>query len=210
MTDEGPIRFVSDREHYGFMSNFYSVEFTYRGRQYKTAEHAFQEAKTNDASWRRRIREAATPKEAKRLGRQCPMDAQWDHHKISVMRDIVLAKFQSNPKLAAKLVATEKRLLEEDAPWDSFWGTGRDGTGRNELGRVLMVVRRELMSDTWKGEATVVRQANAAVLVDYEGEEQWIPYSQIHDDSELWEQSDEGETGMLAIPLWLAEKKGWA
>jgi len=147
MTNEGPIRFISDREHYGFMSNFYGVVFMYQGRQYRTAEHAFQEAKTKDVGWKRRIREAATPKEAKRLGRQCPMDAQWDHHKLSVMRDIVLAKFQSNPKLATKLVATGKRLLEEDAYWDSFWGTGRDGTGRNELGRVLMVVRRKLQNN---------------------------------------------------------------
>ena len=107
-------------------------------------EHAFQEAKTKDAGWKKRIREAATPGEAKRLGQKCPMNSNWDHHKIGVMRDIVAAKFRGNPDLATLLAETGHRLIEEDAPWDSFWGTGHNGLGRNEMGRVLMVVRREL------------------------------------------------------------------
>jgi hypothetical protein len=44
--------------------------------------------------------------------------------------------------------------------------------------------------------------------VEYEGEEEWIPKSQIHDNSELWEDC-KGETGKLALPLWFAKKLGW-
>ena len=32
----------------------------------------------------------------------------------------------------------------ENAPHDFYWGCGRDGTGRNMLGRILMEVRTAL------------------------------------------------------------------
>lgn len=44
-----------------------------------------------------------------------------------------------------------------------------------------------------------------AILVDIDGDEYWIPNSQVHDDSEVWRKGDEGE---LVITDWWAEKKG--
>lgn len=61
----------------------------------------------------------------------------------------------------------------------------------------------------WKGEVTVLAATEKALRVTHENEEAWIPLSQIHDDSEIWKPSQIGETGVLAIPEWLAEKKGW-
>jgi len=49
-----------------------------------------------------------------------------------------------------------------------------------------------------------------ALLVDIEGEEFWIPRSQIHEDSELYNSDHVGESGVLVIPRWLAEEKGLA
>jgi hypothetical protein len=46
-----------------------------------------------------------------------------------------------------------------------------------------------------------------ACLVLIEGEEYWIPQSQIDDDSEVWEKNDEGT---LVISEWIAEQKGLA
>lgn len=57
----------------------------------------------------------------------------------------------------------------------------------------------------WEGEVTVIRDSGKALLVEYEGEEVWIPKSQIDDDSEVWK---EGQEGTLIIPYWLAEEKG--
>lgn len=53
----------------------------------------------------------------------------------------------------------------------------------------------------------VVRATEDALLVLVEGEEVWIPKSQIDDDSEVWR---EGQEGALVIPEWLAEAKGIA
>ncbi len=54
---------------------------------------------------------------------------------------------------------------------------------------------------------TVKRATDKAILCVIEGEEVWIPQSQIDDESEVWKAGDEGT---LVIPLWLAEEKGIA
>jgi len=57
---------------------------------------------------------------------------------------------------------------------------------------------------------TLKAKSKAAILVeDEDGEEVWIPNSQIDDDSEIWEDSEKGEEGKLVISEWLATQKGW-
>lgn len=53
--------------------------------------------------------------------------------------------------------------------------------------------------------ARVIRATKAAILVDVEGEEYWIPQSQVDDDSEIWKQGDEGE---LVVSEWFAGRAG--
>jgi hypothetical protein len=68
------------------------------------------------------------------------------------------------------------------------------------------------MSDSlWEGTCTVLAHTTKAVKVDYEhaDEPQWVPNSQIHDDSEVYNKTEVGETGNLIIPYWLAKAKGW-
>jgi len=48
-----------------------------------------------------------------------------------------------------------------------------------------------------------LKETEAALLVEIEGEEFWVPKSQIDDDSEVYKVDTEGT---LIIPLWLAEK----
>jgi hypothetical protein len=44
-----------------------------------------------------------------------------------------------------------------------------------------------------------------ACLCDIDGEEVWIPLSQIDEDSEVWDYEDEGT---LVITRWIAEQRG--
>ena len=53
--------------------------------------------------------------------------------------------------------------------------------------------------------ATAVRATEKALLVDIDGNEMWIPQSVIHDDSEVYE---EGDTGLLVVKGWWAQKQG--
>lgn len=58
------------------------------------------------------------------------------------------------------------------------------------------------------GDATVIRETNAAVLVRVEEEDFWIPKSQIDDTSEIWSLKNAGP-GDLVVPRWFAEKLGF-
>ena len=66
-----------------------------------------------------------------------------------------------------------------------------------------------MASDKFSIDCTLKAKSKAAILVETEdGDEIWIPHSQIDNDSELWEDSDIGEEGKLVVSAWLAEKKG--
>lgn len=49
------------------------------------------------------------------------------------------------------------------------------------------------------------RATDKAILVVIDGDEKWVPKSCLHDDSEVYDEGDEGE---LAVKSWWAEKEG--
>jgi ribA/ribD-fused uncharacterized protein len=137
-----------------FLSNFYREGFAVKSLVFPTAEHAYQAAKTTDPVWREDIRKARTPASAKRLGRACPIRADWEDVKVNVMRVILAHKFAARTPLATALVLTGGRHLVEGNTWgDKFWGCVREpspqGTlvGANHLGILLMQRRRELQNE---------------------------------------------------------------
>jgi len=128
-----------------YLSNFFTSPLTRDGETYDTVEHAFQAAKTFDAAERARVRDAATPAIAKRLGRQVTLRADWEKVKLGVMEDLLRAKF-SDPELREALRATGGEELVEGNTWnDRFWGVCR-GRGQNHLGRLLMKIRAEILA----------------------------------------------------------------
>lgn len=58
--------------------------------------------------------------------------------------------------------------------------------------------------DKVKFDATALRSTEKALLVQIDGEEHWIPHSQIDDDSEVYKAGDAGE---LVISEWIAKEK---
>jgi hypothetical protein len=63
----------------------------------------------------------------------------------------------------------------------------------------------DLRMHTEVEDVLVKSETEKALLCIIEGEQMWIPKSQITDDSEVWKQGDEGT---LVITEWLAEQKG--
>src|SRR5262249_13456029 len=131
---------------YGEFSNFARFSFVLDGQDWPTSEHYFQAQKFTDAAYRERIRAAASPMIAARLGRsrKVPIRGDWEQVKLDVMRSAVRQKFAAHAQLAELLLATGDDELIEAAPRDSFWGCGNDGTGQNWLGQILMETRSEL------------------------------------------------------------------
>ncbi len=133
---------------YRFLSNFWSCQITMHDLPYPSVEHAYQAAKAADPRDRPRIRFAASPAIAKRMGRLVPMRTDWENAKVPIMYALVRRKF-AHPDNAALLLATGSRpIYEVTTPWsDTVWGVvQRAGRfhGANRLGRILEQVRAEL------------------------------------------------------------------
>ena len=62
------------------------------------------------------------------------------------MYKALLAKFTQHSYLRKLLLETKERDLIEHSLYDSYWGDGGDGSGKNRLGELLMQLRRELRS----------------------------------------------------------------
>lgn len=114
-----------------------------------TAEHCFQAAKfmgfPSNAGHIAAIFAALTPSAAKKLGksRKHPIDPCWDNVRVAVMEHVLRNKLLLNPEVRAALGATGQEQIVEGSPWDYFWGTGKSGKGRNELGKLWMKIRDE-------------------------------------------------------------------
>lgn len=102
----------SFRADHLFLSNFYPVRLQFRGRVFPTAEHAFMSAKTTDERSIEQIRTAATPADAKRIGRTVPLVPDWDRIRFDVMAEVLAAKFDV-AELADDLVSTGSAVLVE-------------------------------------------------------------------------------------------------
>jgi len=64
------------------------------------------------------------------------------------MKLVLRAKFSQHTHLMGMLLDTGDALLVEDSPHDAFWGIGRDGTGKNQLGLLLQETRAELRASS--------------------------------------------------------------
>lgn len=133
----------SFRGQYAFLSNFYEADVTYQGLTFHSNEAAFQAQKATNEVIRASFCDKSAS-DAKRLGRNIVLRRDWDDVKVSVMKDLVEAKFDQHPELAARLLATGDAYLEEGNTWgDRVWGTV-NGSGRNLLGQILMETREKI------------------------------------------------------------------
>ena len=146
-----PLRFYSNSETNKEFSNFYPAKFTIDGKTYQTAEHYFQAMKfPNNPAFQDQIIAAKTPAAAKKLGatKIIPIRADWDEIREDVMAKGLRAKFTQNKELKKLLLETGTKKLEEASPADAFWGTGKNGKGKNRLGVLLMNLRTELAAES--------------------------------------------------------------
>lgn len=133
----------SFRGDFWFLSNMYASVIYIEGDRYESVEHAYQASKTLDPWERRMIRKAASPFDAKALGKGVKVRENWDDIKVDVMKKLVKKKFE-NPFLQPMLLATDDAIIVENNTWnDQFWGVCK-GEGLNMLGKILMEVREEI------------------------------------------------------------------
>jgi ribA/ribD-fused uncharacterized protein len=142
------------------LSQWFPAPFSVDGATYATAEHWMMAEKARlfaDHDARARILAAATPAQAKKLGRAVRgfENEAWTRHRHDIVLRGNLAKFGQNPEMGRFLRDTGEQVLVEASPVDRIWGIGlaqddpraTDPTrwrGLNLLGFVLMEVRATL------------------------------------------------------------------
>lgn len=144
-----PIEFWKTGDAYGQLSNFADYPITLGGKQWPTSEHYFQAQKFAGTPHEEEVRNAPTPMAAAEMGRDHarPLRADWEAVKEQVMLDALRAKFTQHPALRSLLLDTGNHPLVEASPKDRYWGDGADGTGKNRLGELLMLLRAELKAE---------------------------------------------------------------
>jgi len=144
------VLFYRTNETYGFLNNFKKAKMFIYDRWWKNVESAYQAQKTIIPDEYDKIWLADTPRQARDWGQLVTMRPDWDQVKVSVMEECVLAKFSQNHDLREKLLATHDAEIVEDSPIDYFWGWGKDHTGENNLGKILMRVRDKLKANDYE------------------------------------------------------------
>jgi N-glycosidase YbiA len=135
---------------YGAFSNFSHHGFTLDDLYWPTSEHYFQAQKFVGTEFAEQVRLAPGPMAAARLGRKrsFPLRPDWTEVRDDVMRRALHAKFTQHPDLRTLLLSTGDAELIENSPIDWYWGCGKDGTGTNRLGQLLMELRDRLRRET--------------------------------------------------------------
>lgn len=144
----------------GCFSQWWSSPFTVDGVTYATAEHWMMAGKARlfgDAEVLGKVLAAASPAQAKQLGRQVRRFDQkrWEEERYTLVAEGNLAKFSQHPNFAEVLVTSGSRVLVEASPVDRIWGVGLAADdaavtdpgrwrGLNLLGFALMDVRSRL------------------------------------------------------------------
>lgn len=143
------IYFYKVSDPYGCFSNFSPHGIHLQNQDWPTVEHYYQAQKfcgTKDAGLIEVIQAAQSPEIAASLGRSSTRQLRldWEQVKYPIMREAVLTKFLTHTDIREILLSTGSSLLVENSPTDYYWGCGREGTGQNFLGKILMSVRQEL------------------------------------------------------------------
>jgi ribA/ribD-fused uncharacterized protein len=138
---------------YGGFSNFSPHGVQLDGHWWPTTEHYFQAQKFAGTPYAEWVRLAVTPKLAATIGRdrRLPLRPDWEEVKDEVMRRAVLCKCETHAQLRELLLSTGDEEIVERNVLDSYWGCGKDGTGKNMLGRILMEVRATLRERKHRG-----------------------------------------------------------
>jgi ribA/ribD-fused uncharacterized protein len=157
MKSDNLVCFYRENDAYGELSNWINAPFKYAGIQYQSSLQFIMLHKVMMFGQRQigqKIMQETSPEEIKKLATKFEgyRDMLWDVTCEGVAYRGIRAKFQQNPQMAEKLLATGNKVIAFCSPLDQSWGTGislsqpdayepAKWKGRNRLGRVLMDVR---------------------------------------------------------------------
>jgi ribA/ribD-fused uncharacterized protein len=140
----------ANEKPYGVFSNLYPRTIIFEGRQFPTAEHAYQAGKARKEHVREWILSAPTPALVAMAAHGLytwDIVSNWSQIKFDRMRAVLRTKFTQHDDLRRTLLSTGNARLVEAARVangvNRTWGEV-NGKGLNMLGVLLMELRDEL------------------------------------------------------------------
>src|SRR5258706_8482154 len=122
-----------ENEYY-MLSNWSAHAIDIYGNRFTTADHAYHYKKFVDSNPEiaQQILNAKSPNIAKDITNDNKDLAKKfnDKEKIEIFYQINKAKFLQHDDVKRALIKSKDLEIEENSPFDSFWGTGDDGKGR--------------------------------------------------------------------------------
>ncbi len=148
------IRFYRANEKpYGAFSNLFKRPIVFEGKEFPTAEHAYQAGKARKDKVRDWILSAPSPSLVAMAAHGLytwDIVPNWAKIKFERMRSVLYAKFSQHGDLRELLLSTgNARLIESsnmDNPVNRLWGEV-NGKGQNMLGVLLMEIRMTLRQE---------------------------------------------------------------
>ena len=140
------IEFYKIADPYGDFSNFSHHPIILKGKAWATTEAYFQAQKYAGTEHEEAVRLTAGPRAAAAMGRDrnLPLRKDWESVKEGIMKEALLAKIDQYPKIKDLLISTGDAEIVEHTENDNYWADGGDGSGKNRLGVIWMMIREEL------------------------------------------------------------------
>ena len=141
-----PINFIETR--FMYLSPFSAHPVNIWGEVFATAEHAYQASRIKAGVERDAIKNARSPLDAWREGQKYKNNPELqipNFDKDVVMEKIFRAKMAQHPDITEILKESGTRELLKVYETDYYWGTGKDGSGENRMGKLWMKLRSELL-----------------------------------------------------------------
>jgi hypothetical protein len=119
--------------------NFEYTPFVYEGKEYISAEQAYQASKFTDERYKELIRKTPQAHRIWELGQTREFEMKPDFDRVKEMTKILWAKIAYNKKFVKLLISTKGEITFPES--DTFWGTNEGYGGENQLGKILMKMR---------------------------------------------------------------------
>jgi hypothetical protein len=141
--DDNTINFY-ERDFYP-LSNFSAFSIQWKGLRFDTSEAVYHWEKFSQPDIKASILKATSAHIAFKLAQDFKAERKpdWDNIKLKIMLDILWAKHSQHEYVRYKLEQTGERNLVEGSWRDDYWGVGPNKDGRNQLGKLWMLIRSQ-------------------------------------------------------------------
>lgn len=142
-----PVNIIEEPWHY--LSPFSAHEIEIWGETFKTHEHAYQSKRFKFGPERDKVKNAKSPLQAWLLAQEYKKNKDifidYSREELEkITEELFRAKAEQHEEIREILKRLKSRGILKIFGTDPNWGTGRDGSGKNFMGKLWMQISEEM------------------------------------------------------------------